>query len=561
MKILLATLHAKYVHSSLALPYLASFCADLEGLEFETVELTVNEQQDQLLARLYASRADVVLFSCYIWNTELTLKLASDLKKVEPGTFVVLGGPEVSFGSFEMMVQLPAIDCIVRGEGEATCRELLLALRDGTPLDDIAGVTFREGDDVIANPDRGPLPALDVIPSPFSSDLADLDKPLVYYETSRGCPFSCAFCLSSIENRVRSFSMERIRQDLGLLMERGVRTVKLVDRTFNYDAARANEIWRFILDNNRTSKFHFEIAADLLTEDNLALLAEVPPDLFRFEIGVQSGAEETLAKVERKSSLHRLFENVRRLKAETAVTIHLDLVAGLPAETMEGFLNSLQSLFELRPDHIQVEPLKVMKGTAMRGLARKHRYAYSDAAPYKVLHTPWLTFLEIRKIEGVSRLLELVYNSGRFPASLEVLAASAPLSEVFAAAADFFEGEGGVQNLSLTALFEAIWRFACSRMPAEGQEEFRDALSYDFCLTGYPGGNTPAFFDSTAKTAPKGPAAELPAPRAGERIRQYRRQFARDYRTTPWAEGETEITFVYRSAPGEGLRVDVLSVR
>ncbi|HJV64933.1 MAG TPA: DUF4080 domain-containing protein [Geomonas sp.] len=558
MKILLATLHAKYVHSSLALPYLVSFCADLQGIEFEILELTVNEQQDQLLARLYDSRADVVLFSCYIWNTGLTLKLASDLKQLEPATFIVLGGPEVSFGSFEMMVNNPALDAIVRGEGEATCHELLLALRDQLPLDEIAALTFREGKDVIANPDRPPLSRLDAIPSPFAAGLADLGKPLVYYETSRGCPFSCAFCLSSVESGVRSFSMERIRQDLGLLMEREVRTVKLVDRTYNFDAKRANEIWRFILENNRSSKFHFEIAADLLTEENLALLAQVPADLFRFEIGVQSGGEETLAQVERTSSLARVFDNVRRLKAETAVTIHLDLVAGLPAESMDGFLASLQRLFELRPDHIQVEPLKVMKGTAMRGIARTHLYAYSETAPYKVLRTPWLTFLEIRKIENISRLLELVYNSGRFPASLEVLGDQAPLSELFAAAADFFETQSVGMNLSLAALFEAIWRFAASRLEEGELEAFRDALSFDFCLTGYPGGNAPSFFDSAAKATGKEGAVDLPVPRAGERIRYYRRHFARDYRTKPWRVGPTEITFIYRSAPGEGLRVGLL---
>ena len=558
MKILLATLHAKYVHASLALPYLSSACADLPGLDFRILELTVNEQQDQLLSRLYGEKADVVLFSCYIWNTELTLKLASDLKQLAPDTVIVLGGPEVSFGAFDMMVRNSAIDCIVRGEGEETCRQLLQAISCGLPLDDIAGITYREGEEIVANPEREAIAELDRVPSPFAAGLVDLGKPLVYYETSRGCPYSCAFCMSSIDNGVRSFSMDRIRRDLLLLMENGVQTVKLADRTFNYDAKRANEIWRFILEHNRTSKFHFEIAAELLTEDNLALLAKVPPGMFRFEIGVQSGGEETLAKVERKSSLTRLFDNVSSLKAETRVTIHLDLVAGLPGESLEGFLNSLQGLFTLGADHIQVEPLKVMKGTPMRGIARKEGYAYAEAAPYKVLHTPWLSFPDIRRIDGISRLLDLLYNSGRFAAALEELSARTPLSQLFATAAGYFESEGIASNLSLPVLFEALWRFAGSRLEDRELERLRDALCFDLCLTGYPGGNTPSFFSANVAKGERGAPAGLLAARAGERVRYYRRQFARDYRDKPWTEGAVELTFVYRSAPGEGLQVEVL---
>ena len=558
MKILLSTLHAKYVHSSLALPYLASACADLPGLDFRILELTVNEQQDQLLSRLYAEGAEVILFSCYIWNTELTLKLASDLKQLAPRTIIVLGGPEVSFGSFELMVRNSAIDCIVRGEGEESCRELLQAIKEDAPLSDIAGITYREDEEIVANPEREAIEELDRIPSPFAAGLVDLSKPLVYYESSRGCPFSCAFCMSSIESGVRSFSMERIRGDLRLLMEGGAQTVKLADRTFNFDAARANEIWRFILDHNRTSKFHFEIAAELLTEDNLALLASVPAGMFRFEIGVQSGGQETLASVARSSSLGKLFENVRRLKEIGQLTLHLDLVAGLPGESLQGFLASLQGLFALHPDHIQVEALKVMKGTPMRGIARKEQYAYSEAAPYKVLHTPWLSFSDIRRIEGVSRLLDLIYNSSRFAASIEELSASAALSRVFAAAAEFFEVREIAANLSLLSLFEAVWSFACSTLTGQSLERLRDALSFDLCLTGYPGGNTPSFFESSAGKEQTGAPLVLPAAKGGERLRYYRRQFARDYRQKPWAERATQLTFVYRSASGQGLRVEVL---
>jgi anaerobic magnesium-protoporphyrin IX monomethyl ester cyclase len=557
MKVLLTTLHAKYVHSSLALPYLASASAGLPGLEFQILELTVNEQQDHLLTRLHDSHADVILFSCYIWNTELTLRIVSDLKQLSPKTMIVLGGPEVSFGAFDLMVRNPGIDCIVRGEGEEICRDLLQALRDATPLNGIDGITYREGEEVVANPERGAVAGLDSIPSPFAAGLVELSKPLVYYETSRGCPFSCAFCMSSIDSGVRSFSMERIRQDLTLLMESSVQTIKFVDRTFNYDARRANEIWRFILERNQRSKFHFEIAADLLTEENLLLLAEVPEGLFRFEIGVQSGEEETLESVGRKSTLLRVYENVRRLKETTGVTVHLDLVAGLPGEGMEGFLASLQRLLSMEPDHIQVETLKVMKGTPMRGIARKERYAYSEFPPYKVLHNPWLTFSDIRRIDGISRLVEQIYNSGRFAATLEELAATAPLSAVFQAAAQHFEAKGIVSNLSLSALFEKVWDFAGEHLEGTQLQRVKEALTFDWLRTGYPGGNLPGFFEPAAEGAGRGVPPDLPVARHGERIRYYRRRFARDYSSKPCAEGAVELTFIYRSAPGQGLEVEV----
>lgn len=557
MKILLVTLHAKYVHASLALPYLAAAGSDLEGIEFEILELTVNELRDQLLCRIFERQADVVLFSCYIWNTELTLKLASDLKQLRPATVIVLGGPEVSFGAFELMERSPAIACIVRGEGEPSCRELLEALRDGRPLDDIPGLTCRQGGDILAHPDREPIENLDAIPSPFAAGLVDLTKPLVYYESSRGCPFSCAFCMSSLEKGVRTFSRERIERDLTLLMEAGVKTVKFVDRTFNFDAARANEIWSFILKHNRSSTFHFEISAELLTPDNLALLAQVPPGLFRFEIGVQSAGEQTLESVQRKSSPPRLFEKVRRLRQETQVVGHLDLVAGLPGENFAGFVASLQGLFELEPDHIQVELLKVMKGTAMRGIARKEGYRYQESAPYQVLCTPWLDYRELRRIETVSRVVEQWYNSGRFKTALATLAADVPLAELFVAAAAFFEAEGIAATLALVPSFETFWAFGAARVPADERELLADALSYDYCLTGYPGGNLPSFFQANVPKGAQGAPPKIGTARPGERIRCYRRRFLREYRQTPWGDGGTDLTFVYRSAPGEGLTVTV----
>jgi len=626
MKILLTTLHAKYVHASLALPCLSAACAGLDGVTAVIRELTVNEPPDQVLHRLVAERAELVAFSCYIWNIEPTLRLASDLKKVAPGTFIVLGGPEASFGCFELLERNPAVDCIVRGEGEETFRELVAALArtgggedasqctgcvsadipglivcagvetlhatslHGTSLADIPGLVCRTGDEIVATAERAPIADLDAIPSPFAAGLVDLVKPLVYYETSRGCPFSCAFCMSSLEKGVRSFSRERIEADLRLLMERGVPTIKLVDRTFNFDAERAAAIWEFILRNNRASRFHFEIAADLLTGENLRLLARVPAGMFRFEIGVQSGDEETLARVGRRSDMAKLFANVRTLVATTGVTVHLDLVAGLPHEDYPGFLASLQLLFDvLNPGrdvacyvstdppsaygnraepkcHIQVEPLKVLKGSPMRRIAEEEGYEFSATPPYKILRTPWLTFPEIFRIETIARLLDLFHNSGRFTASLAALARTAPLSRIFAGLAEFWEDRDQEAARSLAALFEAFWEFGEGVTTGDDRERLRNALCFDYCLAEYPAaGRLPRFFPESGGATDGGKAREKLASLARRleigrdcRLRTFTGRFARDPRRPGGEGGEVRLLFVYIATPGRGQEVRVL---
>ena len=304
MKLLLTTLHAKYSHASLALPYLAACCGELPDLRILIREWTVNEPREQILRRIMREQADVVAFSCYIWNIESILKISDDIKKIAPDTLIILGGPEASFGIFKLMHNNPAIDFVVKGEGEAVFRRLLETLllsrgdaifidpssiaKNARLFQGIDNLFFRSNDDILSGPLSSEYLTMDNIPSPFQAGLVDMSKPLIYHETSRGCPFFCAFCLSSLERRVRSFSMPRIESDLAWLMSRNVERIKLVDRTFNYDPERANLIWEFIMRHNRGSHFHFEIAADLLTDQNIALLRRVPPNTFGFEIGVQS---------------------------------------------------------------------------------------------------------------------------------------------------------------------------------------------------------------------------------------------------------------------------------
>lgn len=570
MKLLLATLHAKYVHASLALPCLAAVCRELPAVATVIREYTINEPPEKVLRRIVAEEADVVAFSCYLWNVEATLRLAADLKKVRPETFVVLGGPEVSFGFFELLERYPAVDAVVRGEGEETFRELVAALAraGGGPdrvaaLEGVAGLALRCGEEIVATSSRPHLRDLDLIPSPFAAGLVDLAKPLVYVETSRGCPFACAFCLSSLEPGVRTFSLERVRFDLTMLLEAGVQTVKFVDRTFNADSRRAQAIWEFILDHNRGSSFHFEIAADLLTDENLELLRRVPAETFRFEIGVQTADAATLAAVERRSDLARLFANVRRLQQETGVVLHLDLVAGLPGEDFPGFLNSLQRLLDVAPHHIQVEPVKVLKGSPMRRIAAEQEYAFSDLPPYPVLQTPWLSFTELSRIGTIARLLDILYNCGRFATALAALGESHPLAKAFDRLAAFWE-EGEVpEHLSLPKLFGEFWRFGESVLVGEGRERFREALCFDWCRADFPGsGPLPPFWreeDRLAwqrdEVASQVRTLQLPA---GSRVRTFVARFGRDYRRQPWGAGPVELLFVYVATPGLGLTVHVL---
>ena len=438
MKLVLATLHSRYSHASLALPSLAAACGGISGTSCVIREWTIHEHPDRLLRRLVADAADLYGFSCYIWNVEQTLKLAADLKQVRPDAVIVLGGPEVSFGAFELMTGQPAIDCVVRGEGEETFRELagLVAACGGLPpgelLERVAGITFRCDNEIVANPDRPPLACLDLLPSPFRAGLVDLAKPLVYVETSRGCPFSCAFCLSSLDRTVRSYVPGADPGKSCPCSWRGRwRRSNWWTGPSTMTLSRANDIWEFILRHNRSSRFHFEIAAELLTEDNFSVLRNVPEGMFRFEIGVQSGDARTLERVGRRSDLERLLATVRRLLRETGIIVHLDLVAGLPGEGFDGFLASLERLLATWPHHIQVEPLKVLKGAPMRRIAAEEGYAYAATPPYKILRTPSLSFEEIGRIEDISRLLDLIANSGRFPVFLRAVAREMPLSSFF----------------------------------------------------------------------------------------------------------------------------------
>lgn len=569
MKILLTTLHAKYSHGSLALPCLAAYCRDIPNIEITIREWTVNEPREHILRLVMAEQADLIAFSCYIWNIEQTLRIVSDIKRISPHTRIALGGPEASFGIFELMHGNPAVDFVIKGEGEVVFRRLIVTLmrkkagRLQENLAEIDNLFFRDGSDTVSGPLSRKSMELDSLPSPFEAGLVDFTKPLIYYETSRGCPFSCAFCLSSVEGTVRSFSLERIKKDLLFLMNGNVPQIKLVDRTFNYDAGRADTIWTFILGHNRSSHFHFEIAADLLTDENLLTLAAVPENTFRFEIGVQSASAGTLEQVGRTADLSRIFANVGRLRTGTTIELHLDLVAGLPGEDYAGFLNSLQAIADLKPDMIQIEPLKVLKGAPMRAIADREGYAFSESPPYTILRNPWLSFDDICRIETIGRLLDLFSKHGRFAAAFRILERFGPFSGIL----DRMARQAGNENLSSLScrrIFELFARLAEPSLDSDARALMYDALFFDYCFSEMPlMGKLPYFAVEHQKNCSWPALRDLPdnlnLP-PDSRVKSFRYEFKCDYRTGRENSGAATITFVYVSGAGRGLQVLVSSV-
>ena len=416
MRTLLTTLHSKYIHASLALPYLVAFCQNDCG-ELIISEQTVHEPKEKLLAKIIERRPDVVAFSVYLWNRVTTLELVCCLKQIQPQLKIVLGGPEVSFEKDDFFNRYP-VDALICGEGELPLRHLLQCWQSGRPVKPVPGLRLPEAP---AQMGSSQLEDLDGLPSPFAAGLVDLRRGLVYYESSRGCPYKCSFCMSALDDRVRSFSLERIFADLQLLIDAEVPQVKFVDRTFNYDNGRSREIFDFILRRNKSSHFHFEIGAHLLDDETLRLLEQVPPDVFQFEIGVQSTLPETLQRIGRQASLDRLEENVRRLRKAGNIHLHLDLISGLPGEGYQQFLKSLDWTATLRPHHLQVEPVKLLPGAPLRQQATSLGLKFDPNPPYSILSSPDISYQELEQLRGVSRLLDLLVNSERFKFLLPAL--------------------------------------------------------------------------------------------------------------------------------------------
>ena len=497
MEFLLAAINAKYIHSNPALYSLRAYALEgpdggalgKRGVSVEIAEYTINMQAEHILADLYRRKPDVVAFSCYIWNWRLVRELVAEFAKVLPDTPIWLGGPEVSFDAGQVLEELPMVKGVMVGEGEETFSELLNCYADGcheSPavggLWDIRGIVFRDGGRVYKNRERENM---DINALPFLyRDLDCFKNRIIYYESGRGCPFRCSYCLSSVDRNVRLRDMETVKKELLFFLEHKVAQVKFVDRTFNCNREHARGIWEFLLEHdNGVTKFHFEIAADLLGEEELTLLSKMRPGLVQLEIGVQSTNPDTLREINRFTDMGKLRETVERIRRGRNIHIHLDLIAGLPYEDYGSFGRSFDEVYAMGPQQLQLGFLKVLKGSPMQEKAGGYGINYTSLPPYEVLYSKWLSYGELCRLKRIEEMVELYYNSGQFAHTLPVLvqAFTGPF-DLFGKLADFYMEKGYFQNNpSRVYRYEVLLDFAC-RYDGGREELYCELLTYDCYL-------------------------------------------------------------------------------
>ena len=521
MKILLAAVNAKYIHSNLGIYSLKAYGEKIlekqgcrkEQVQIQLAEYTINHQLERILQDLYRRQPDVIDFSCYIWNISYIKSLLADIKKILPRVKIWLGGPEVSYCGEEILREQPAVDLVMKGEGEETFAQLLQllvekegceALPGGYPeemrLKETPGLVFLDKQDdteggepaVIDTGTRPPID-MDQIPFPYAFlDMGQLEHRIIYYESSRGCPFSCAYCLSSIDKSVRFRSLELVREELAFFFKAKVPQVKFVDRTFNCRKAHAMAIWQFIRENdNGITNFHFEIAADLLDQEELELLSAMRPGLIQLEIGVQSTNPDTLSAIRRKTDIAEIGEITHRINSWHNIHQHLDLIAGLPHEDLNSFRRSFNEVYDMEPEQLQLGFLKVLKGSYMEEMIPSCELLYSTAPPYEVLSTRWLSYGDILELKAVEEMVEIYYNSRQFTCTLERLEQEFKTPyEMFLALAGFYQKKGyDGANHSRLARYEILWELAeealfwgCGPAEEKKKEQYRDALMTDLYL-------------------------------------------------------------------------------
>ena len=420
MKILLTAINAKYIHSNLAVYDLKAYSSDYDE-HVILREYTINQPKDEILKDIYSSGADVVCFSCYIWNTSFVRELIRDLVKILPKTAFWAGGPEVSYDAEKFLTEMPEMTGVMVGEGEKTFHDLLEFYIDGKDsLEEISGIAYRTGDKIIHN---GWRELMDLSAIPFVYEhLEKFENRIIYYESSRGCPFSCSYCLSSIDKKLRFRDLELVKKELQFFLDHRVPQVKFVDRTFNCKHEHAMTIWKYILEHdNGVTNFHFEISADLLREEEMELMSQMRPGLIQLEIGVQSTNPETIRAIHRHMDLKKLEHCVNRVHSFRNIHQHLDLIAGLPYEDYDTFHQSFNDVYQMKPDQLQLGFLKVLKGSLMQKEAEGYGIVYKEKEPYEVLSTNWLTYGEVLKLKMVESMVEVYYNSGQFWHTLEYL--------------------------------------------------------------------------------------------------------------------------------------------
>lgn len=514
-KVVLAALNAKYIHSNLALRYLSRFQDNNKKHHLVTREFTINQRLDFIAEELFRLQPDVILFSAYIWNVEMLRQLCPLLKKILPDCILGFGGPEVSYESETFLRENPTVDIVMRGEGEIVFSKLLDYFDFGVPaaLEEIGSLTFRRGEEIVSTMQEVPLD-LALLPFPYEEDFSDVENQIIYYESSRGCPYRCGYCLSSVEQGVRFVPLEKVLPDLQKFLDAGVRQVKFIDRTFNCRKSHAMAIWKYLHEHdNGITNFHFEMTADLIDQETIDFLKTVRKGLFQFEIGVQSTNPHTIQAINRNVDFEKLSGIVKQIKAGGNIHQHLDLIAGLPYEDYASFGRSFNDVYALEPEQLQLGFLKVLKGSMLHQRQKDFDIVYHDTAPYEVLTTHALPFEDTLRLKYIEEMVETYYNSGRF---LHTLAYLVPLHEspfaFFEALSIFWLAEGcQYKALSKLGLCDVLWNFVQKNKKVD-LRKFQWAMKFDIALHEKPkklplwltvGGNGQEYERITAKLAQK----------------------------------------------------------
>ena len=479
MKILLTAINAKYIHSNPAVYSLAAYAnhnftaEEKEKCQIEIAEYTINHRTEAIIADIYKKKPDVLAFSCYIWNWDYVQEVMIEIHKLLPQIPIFLGGPEVSFTSEEILKQYPFLTGIMIGEGEETFLELCRAFLEGRNANLIPGISGEP---------RG-LVNINDIPF-FYDDMAAFEHRIVYYESSRGCPYRCSYCLSSIDKTVRLRDLQLVKKELQFFLDLKVPQVKFIDRTFNCNRGHACEVWQYIYENdNGITNFHFEISADILTDRELSILQKMRPGLVQLEIGVQSTNLETIKEINRVMNVEKLREVVARIHSFKNIHQHLDLIAGLPYEDFVIFQKSFNEVYSMKPEQLQLGFLKVLKGAKMWEKAADYGIAYTQKPPYEVLFTNWITYDEILKLKQVEEMVEMYYNSNQFTYTLAMLEKEFETPfKLYEALADYYEEKGyALQNPARGYRYQILLDFCMEKAP-EKENMYRELLTFDIYL-------------------------------------------------------------------------------
>lgn len=482
-KIVLAGINSQYVHLNLAVRYLKKYVEANSDLKIEIYETNINNQVFNIIKDIYELNPDKIIFSTYIWNKEYVVEIVRELKKVLPNVEIILGGPEVSYKWEKFMANMPEVDALLLGEGEKVILNFLTK-KDKKAL----GVVYRENGEIIFNGIEPIIENLDIVPFPYEDwELEDRTK-IFYYESSRGCPFSCSYCLSSIDKTVRYYSLDRVKKDLKRFLDSPIKLLKFVDRTFNLKKERYMEIWKFLLENYREGiTFHFEINANIFDDETLDFLEKVPKGYFQFEIGVQSINPETMVAIKRNNILDKLAHNVRRISRN--IHLHLDLIAGLPYETYDIFKDSFNYVYNLKPEMIQLGFLKLLKGTQMYDEVEKYQYKYYSKPPYEVFSNKFISFGELVKLKNLEKMLDYYYNSEKFSYTCDFVIKNNFDSAFtfFEKIADYYDKKGYLKiSHKEVALFNILYDFYVENN-LKDLDIFVEFLKYDYLALGKPG--------------------------------------------------------------------------